>query len=210
VEAGNMVVVMDGIVNSNIDAIKSIVCMGKRASIMGGRLRAGEEINAKTLGNPTSGTETILEVGFDPKSKIELEKLLVIRQAAEEELEDIKLDLQTLINTKKQRKSLPEEKEAHMRELMDRRQVLSADLIKTEESIQKIQNYLNDIQVRGKICASTKVCPGVKITIRDKKEDVINEYRGVTFVLENGQIRATKYEEPDELAKKGLDGYSPN
>jgi uncharacterized protein len=128
VEAGNMVVVTDGIINSNVDAIKSIVCMGKRANIMGGRLRAGEEINAKVLGNSTSGTETICEVGFDPHSKLELERLLEMKSSAETELETIRLDLQTLINTKKQRKTLPEDKEAYMQELMERRQILTDEL----------------------------------------------------------------------------------
>ena len=210
VEAGNMVVVSDGIFNSQVDAIKSIVVMGKRASIMGGRLRAGEEINAKVLGNSTSGTETICEVGFDPHSKIELERLQAIKSSSEDELENLRLDLQTLINTKKQRKTLPEDKEMYMQELMDRRQVLTEEMNKANEGIQKVQEYMNQIQVRGRVSASTKVWPGVKIWIRDVKEDVRTEYKAVTFILEAGLVRATKYEEPDELAKKGLDGYSSN
>jgi len=210
VEAGNMVVVTDGIINSQVDALKSILCQGKRANIMGGCLRAGEEISANVLGNPTSGTETICEVGFDPKSKAEMERLLGIKSTAETELEALKLDLQTLINVKKQRKTLPEDKEAYLQELMDRRQVLTEDLKKAEESIQKLHEYMNDVQVRGKVSASKKVYPGVKIFIRDVKEDVRTDYKAVTFILENGLIRASKYEEPDEIAKKGLDGYSSN
>ncbi|MDR2730965.1 MAG: FapA family protein [Treponema sp.] len=210
VEAGNMVVVTDGIINSNVDAIKSIVCMGKRASIMGGRIRAGEEINAKVLGNSTSGTETICEVGFDPHSKLELERFLALKTKSEGELEAMRLDLQTLINTKKQRKTLPEDKEAYLQELMERRQVLTDELNDTNDGILRVQEFMNQMQVRGKVSASTKVWPGVKIWIRDVKEDVRTEYRAVTFILENGLIRATKYEEPDELAMKGLDGYSSN
>jgi uncharacterized protein (DUF342 family) len=205
-----MVVVTDGVINSNVDAIKSIICQGKRANIMGGRLRAGEEINAKVLGNSTSGTETICEVGFDPYSKIELERLQTAKAAADEELDSIRLDLQTLINTKKQRKTLPEDKEAYLQELMDRRQVLTEELKKTVEGIQKVQEFMSDMQIRGRVSASTKVWPGVRIWIRDVKEDVRTEYKAVTFILENGLIRVSKYEEPDELAKKGLDGYSSN
>ena len=210
VEAGNMVVVSDGIINSQVDAIKSIVCMGKRASIVGGRLRAGEEINAKVLGNSTSGTETICEVGFDPHSKVELERLQEIRSASEDELDNLKLDLQTLINAKKQRKTLPEEKELQLQELMDRRAILQEELKKANEGILKVQEYMSHMQTRGRVSASTKIWPGVKIWIRDVKEDIRTEYKGTTFVLENGLIRQIKYEEPDELAKKGLDGYSSN
>ena len=208
VEAGNSVIVQDGIINSNIDAIKSIVCMGKRASIMGGRLRAGEEINAKVLGNSTSGTETICEVGFDPHSKIELERLIAIKASSEDELENMRLDMQNLINTKKQRKTLPEDKEIYLQELMERRTILTEELSKAVDGIQKVQEYMSQIQVRGKVSASVKVWPGVKIWIRDVKEDVRQEYKAVTFILENGLVRVSKYEEPDEQAKKGLDGYN--
>jgi len=210
VEAGDSVIVQDGIINSNIDAIRNIVCMGKRASIMGGRLRAGEEINAKVLGNSTSGTETICEVGFDPHSKIELERLQETKFKADEELENIRLDIQTLVNTKKQRKTLPEDKEAYLKELMERRDILNDELKHATEGIEKVQEFMNQIQVRGRVSASTKVWPGVKIWIRDVKEDVRQEYKAVTFVLEDGLIRMSKYEEPDEQAKKGLDGYSSN
>jgi uncharacterized protein (DUF342 family) len=213
VEAGSMIFVTDGIINSYVDAIKSITCMGKRANIMGGRLRAGEEISANVLGNPTSGTETICEVGFDPNSIKELERLMTEKSTLEEEADTVKLDLQTLINTKKQRKNLPEDKEAYLQELMERRQILTDDLKGTVESIEKIQQYMNEMQVNGKVSAAKKVYPGVKIIIRDAKEDVRTEYRATTFILENGLIRATMYEEPDnEFAKKGqgLDGYNSN
>ena len=210
VEAGNMVVASDGIINSQVDAVNRIVCQGKRAHIMGGRLRAREEINAKVLGNPTSGTETICEVGFDPESKEELDRLIAAKESSEKQIEEVKLNLQTLINIKKQRKSLPEEKEAYLQELMDRRQELLVDLKKTEKGILKIQEFLTELKVRGRVSASGKVYPGVKIVIRDMKEDVRTEYRAVTFILENGLIRVTSYEEPGDEVKKGPDGYTTN
>ncbi|MDR2312921.1 MAG: FapA family protein [Spirochaetaceae bacterium] len=210
VEAGNMVVVSDGIINSQVDAFRRIICKGKRASIVGGRLRATEEINAKSIGSPTSGTETICEVGFDPKSKEQLEILEVQKAENEKQLEEVQLNIQTLINIKKQRKSLPEDKEAYLTELMDKRQELTEDLRKNKEETEKIQSFLNTLKARGRVSASSKVYPGVKILIRDAKEDVRNEYRAVTFILESGLVRVTKYEEPDEEIKKGPDGYISN
>ena len=207
VEAGNMVVVSDGIINSQVDAFKRIVCQGKKASIVGGRLRATEEINAKSIGSPTSGTETICEVGFDPKSKETLETLETQKAEADKELEEVQLNIQTLINIKKQRKSLPEDKEAYLNELMDKRQILTEDLKKNKEETEKIQTFLSTLKARGRVSAASKVYPGVKVLIRDAREDVRNEYRAVTFILENGLVRVTKYEEPDEEAKKGPDGY---
>ncbi|MDR2471251.1 MAG: FapA family protein [Treponema sp.] len=210
VEAGDMVVVSDGIINSQVDAFKRIICQGKKASIVGGRLRATEEINAKSIGSPTSGTETICEVGFDPKSKEQLETLEVQKAEADREIEEVQLNIQTLINIKKQRKSLPEDKEAYLNELMDKRQQLTEDLKKNKEETEKIQAFLATLKARGRVSAASKVYPGVKVLIRDAREDVRNEYRAVTFILENGLVRVTKYEEPDEEATKGPDGYITN
>ncbi len=208
VEAGALVVVSDGIINSQVDANKKIICQGKRAHIVGGHLRASEEINAKILGSPVSGTETICEVGFDPKSKEKLDSLSERKTATEKQLEEIELNLQTLVNIKKQRKSLPEDKEAALRDFVERRQFTAVELAKTNKEIEAVQNYLNGLKTRGKVSASAKVYPGVKILIRDIKDDVKNEYRAVTFVLENNLIRVTKYEEPDEDVKRGPDGYT--
>lgn len=208
VEAGTLVVVSDGIINSQVDANKKIICQGKRAHIVGGQLRAAEEINAKILGSPVSGTETVCEVGFDPKSKEKIEQLGARKVAVEKQLEDIEINLHTLVNIKKQRKVLPEDKEEFLRELVERRKLVAADAARIAEEMEAVQNYLNGLKTRGRVSASAKVYPGVKIIVRDVKEDVKNEYRAVTFVLENNLIRVTKYEETDEDVKRGPDGYS--
>jgi uncharacterized protein (DUF342 family) len=206
IDAGNMVVVSDGIINSQVDAYKRIVCQGKRARIVGGRLRASEEINAQVIGN-AGGTDTICETGIDPKIKEALEKLTADKASKEKELEDVQMNMQTLINIKAQRKSLPEDKEFLLSELMDQRNNLTIDLQRISKEIIEQQEVQNNLKVRGKVSASNKAYPGTKIIIRDIAEDIKSEYRAVTFVLEEGLIRAVKYEEPDEEAKKGPEGY---
>ena len=208
VRAGDMVIVSDGIINSYVDAQNRIVCQGKRAAIMGGKLRAGEEINAKTLGNPSSGTETICEVGFDPKSKEELEKLQADKANIEKQLEDLNRDILSLVNLKKQKKTLPEDKEAALQEKLENKNALITEQQKNAERTQEIQALLASLKIRGRVSASAKVYPGVKVVIRDIRDDVRTEYKAATFVLENGLIKVSKYEEPDEAAKKGPDGHT--
>ncbi|MCL2472940.1 MAG: FapA family protein, partial [Treponema sp.] len=153
---------------------------------------------------------TICEVGFDPKMKEEMDQLILTRDRTMKQLDDIKLNMQTLINIKKQRKSLPEDKEAYLKELMDKRQVMIEDIRNAEAEIQKKQEYFDGNKSQARVSASAKVYPGVKILIRDVREDVRNEYRAVTFIAENSLIRVTKYEEPDEESKKAPDGYTTN
>ncbi|MDR3130973.1 MAG: FapA family protein [Treponema sp.] len=205
IEAGNMVVVSDGIINSHVDANKRIICQGKRANIVGGHLRAAEEINAKVLGSPTSGTETICEAGFDPKSKKQLDNCFLRRAELEEELEKIQLNLKTLAAMTKQQKNLPEDKAAYEKELTEKARDLTEDLRGINEEVERIQEFLNNLKNQGRISASSKVHPGVKIIIRDVREDVRAEYKAVTFILENGLIRAAHYEAPENTGA-GPDG----
>ncbi|MDR3337014.1 MAG: FapA family protein [Treponema sp.] len=197
VEAGNMVVVSDGIVNSQVDAFKRIVVKGKRANVVGGHLRATEEISADSIGSPTSGTETICEVGYDLKAKLRHDDLTGKRTALEDELTVLQRDLQTLINIKKQRKVLPPEKEIEMKEMMEKRQGVMTSIKNLGNEIEKLELILSQDH-GGRISAASKVYPGVRIFIRDVREDVRTEYKAVTFVLEEGLIRAAKYEEPEE------------
>jgi uncharacterized protein (DUF342 family) len=208
VESGDMVVVSDGIINSRVDAAKRVLCQGKRAAIVGGRVRACEEINAKTLGSPMSGTETLLETGFDPQLRTRQLQLTEKKEKLRREFEELQRNIQTLINIRKQRKTLPEDKEAALAEFMTQRQTLIAAVKKTDEDILKVQEALDKTDVRGRVSASSKVFPGVRIQIRDVREDVRAEYRAVTFVLENGLIRAGSYEEASKDLVKVPDGYT--
>jgi uncharacterized protein (DUF342 family) len=210
IEAGDTVIASDGIINSRVDAGKRIICQGKRATIVGGRLRASEEINAKVLGSSAAGTETICEVGVDPKTKELIAQLTETKAALEKQFEEIRLNMQTLVNIKKQRKSLPEDKEAYLQFLDEKRVEILTDLQKNSEEIEAAQDLLGNLQARGRVSASSRVYPGVRVIIKDAVEDVRSEYRAVTFMLEDGLVKISKYEEPDTETMRGRDGYSTN
>ncbi|MDR1908835.1 MAG: FapA family protein [Spirochaetaceae bacterium] len=208
VVAGNMVVVNDGIVNSHVDAFGRIVVQGKRANIVGGRLRASEEIMAKAIGSPISGTETICEVGYDLKAKLRFDQLSARSEELAEELEELEHNLQALINIKKQRKGLPDEKEQELRDMTQKRQAMIAETRALGYETAKLKEILDQNTVTGKISASDKVYSGVKIVIRDIREDVRNDFSAVSFSLENGLIRVNKYEEPGEELQRQIDANS--
>jgi len=207
IEAGNMVIVAEGIVNSQVDAHKRIVCQGKRARIVGGRYRASEEINARVIGSAAGGTETVCEVGIDPKAKKVHDGLVEKRRDIEASLAEAQQDFNTLDKILKQRKSLPPEKEVQMQETMEKFNVLKAELKNVTEEIAKSEVELSTAKTRGRVSAADKIFPGVKITILDVLETIKVEYKAITFVLDSGVISPVKYEEPDEEAKRGPEGY---
>lgn len=205
VVAGNNVIVSQSIINSDITADRRIICSGgKHAAIIGGRYRACEEINAKSIGTATGGAETILEVGSDPKSKSRMDELSAKMNAIDKQKEELDKNISTLNDIKKQKKVLTEEKQAVLDELNHKRIELLGEYSVLRSEYEGIQSYLNNLKVRGKVSVSGRIYPGAKIIIRDVREDIKNEHKAITFYLDNMLIKSTKYEEVDEeLLKRG-------
>ncbi len=204
VEAGENVIVSDGLINCSVTANRKIICQGKRAAILGGVYRACEEINAKTLGSPVGGAETIIEVGYDPKAKEKADQLQAQAYQIKRQVEEVDKNVATLNAIKKQRKSLPEDKEAILQDNLMRREDFIVELRSLGKEIESIQTYLNGLKTRGRISASSRIYPGVVLAIKDIRESVKNEQKALTFYLENQMLRTTKYEEPeDEILRRG-------
>ena len=209
VDVEEYVIVTDGIINSNVTCNKKILLQGKRASIIGGHLFATEEIHTKTIGSNGGGSETVLEVGYDPRAKQRLDELLAKQDSLTKELDELDLNIETLENIKKVRKTLPHEKEETLKNSIIRKNEIENESEVMTEEIQQIQQHLRELKIIGKVSASGTVYAGVKIYIRDVKEEIRNDTKAVTFYLENGFVRHGKYEPPTaEDMKRTPDGYA--
>ncbi len=203
--AGDNVIVTQSIINSEITAEKRIVCAGgKHAAIIGGHYRACEEINAKTIGSLTGGAETILEVGSDPKSRARMDELDAKLKLLQRQLDELDKNIYTLNETKRQRKTLSDDKQAVLDELTHKHDEITSEAGSIKSEYDTLQAYLNNLKVRGKVSVSGRIYPGTKVIIRDIHEDIKNEYKGLTFYLENMMIKTTRYEEvEDETIMRG-------
>ena len=209
VEAGDMVIVTDGIMNSNVMANRKIICRGKKGNIIGGNLSASESISAKNIGSKASGNDTVLSVGFDPKSKERLDFLLYKQEEDTKNLREVKLNLQGLEDIKRRRGGLPTGKEEAYQQLKENKLTLETEVQRTEKELEQIKSYLNSLKNDGRVSASGDVFTGVKIVIRDTVEEVRSDCKAVTFYLDNSFIRYGKYQDDDaEDAKKVPSGYS--
>jgi len=210
IEAGELVIASDGIINSHVSANQRIICQGKRATIVGGHLRAAEEIHAKTLGS-VAGSETILEVGFDPKSKERLVELNTRIEEIREELDHIKQDMFTIKKLKDKRKNkLPKEKLDYLKQISAKKGNLDEELLELQAEMEQLQHYLSSLKVKGRISAAERVFTGVVLYIKDASLPVRSEYKSVTFINEDDQIRVTKYIKPEEEYKTPENAASAN
>ena len=209
VEVEENVIVNDSIVNSSVTAMKNIVVKGKKAQIMGGHLLATEEICAKNIGSPGGGTETILEVGIDPRAKKRLEGLQKIQGDRTKEYEKIELDMQTLEQQKKLRKKLPQEKEEKLKDFKNRMNQITSELEEINHEIDTIQAHLRELKAIGKVKVEGTVYAGVKVYIRDVLDEVKLDTSAVTFYYDKSFSKRGAYEPPSLSAEEEQpDGYT--
>lgn len=194
VEAGEMVVVSDGIINSTVFSDKRIICRGKRASIVGGHIRAAEEVDAKTLGS-VAGMETLVEVGYDPKSRERLLELEGQDNELNKKLEEISLNMATIENMRKNKRQISPDKLKQYTIIKAQREKIIKQRQKIGKDIQAIQAYLDELKTNGRISVSGTVFPGVKVSIKDAQLPVRHETRAVTYIAEGGMVKVTRYEE---------------
>ena len=211
VEVEENVIVYENIMNSNITAMKNIVLRGKKGSILGGHLLATEEICARNIGAPGGGTETVLEVGIDPKAKKRLEQLQDVQAKRTKEYENCELDLQTLENKKKQlkKKSLSLENQERYDNLKKRIEEIRIELTDMNDEITKIQAHLRELKAIGKVKVEGTIYSGVKVYIRDVLDEVKIDTNSVTFYYEKSFSKRGAYE-PPSLKVEEPDGYTTN
>jgi len=190
----NDVLVPEGILHSNVDAGGRIYCNGRRARIVGGLIRAGDEVNARFLGADVA-TKTEIRVGINPKVLQQMSELEAIKVKISGELEGLQKNLTTLTNQKRTSK-LSEEKEKMFQELTARNQKLTSRMEEVNLELEELNAYVGMLEHRGKICAEKTVYPGVDIYIKDQKFLVKDQYNYIKFTLEGDEIRLSEYEPP--------------
>ncbi|MDI6736556.1 MAG: FapA family protein [bacterium] len=192
VEVKGDVIVSDSIIHSNVDAGGNVIVLeGKKGVIIGGRIRAGGEVNAKNIGS-ISEILTEIEVGIDPSLRQELLALEEMVKIEREELREVKLKSNILTAQGKKDEAFICLKEC--REL--------------EESLKSGIEALNQIKKHiaanpaGKVSVVEQVYPGVSLTIRMKTLLLKIDYKKITFVEKLGEIENLDYKEPTIKSKE--------
>lgn len=208
IEVEENVIATDSLMNCSVTAMKNIVVYGKKAQITGGELFATEEICARTVGSAGGGATTTLTVGVDPRAKKELDSLTDQQNALVKELENIDLDISTLENQRKMRRSLSKEKEENLEKLMNRKNEILTESEEITGKITELQDHLRDLKAVGKIKVEGTTYPGTKIYVRDVLDDIHSEVKACTFYYEDAFAKRAKYEKPALDVSKGPEGYN--
>jgi hypothetical protein len=200
VEAMGNLFVQESIMHSYVDAGGSVVLAGgKHGNILGGRVRAGKEVNARVIGSWTE-TPTEVEVGIAPRTREEIIKLEREIEEDKKNFRELKLGIKTLLNLKERLGKLSQEKEELLTKYLRAQNMLMSKLRDTTTRVNLLQKELTK-EAGGQVCVFDVVYPGTKISIRTTTMYIKEEYKYATFVARGGKIEFKPYEEP-KLTKR--------
>ncbi|HHW40367.1 MAG TPA: DUF342 domain-containing protein [Syntrophomonadaceae bacterium] len=188
VQAGENVIVGESIMHSNVSAGGKIIVDGRKGFLVGGICRAGEEIEAKTIGS-NMATVTELEVGVDPEQRVAYNKIVAARKEIEKNLDKVEKALHLLKVLVEEGKTLPPEKESLLSKLEHTRWELKSKL---EEVMQAEENLFRSLSMlgKGKVKVNNHIHPGVIIRIGNLTYYVRDEMKCVVFAIQEGEVRA--------------------
>ena len=185
-------VTADAIMHSSIRAGGMITVSGRKGLIVGGNLKAGKGIKAKTIGSPM-WTNTEIEVGIEPQVR---ERYSQIKDEVQRVLEDLKkteqaISLLAKLGTKGE---LDPRKKVLLSKSIKTREVLNKKLAGLKAESFSIEEQLDDTS-NSKVSVSNTLYGGVKVTIGPSTMHIKENLQFTTLKRVHGEIKIFPYEE---------------
>jgi hypothetical protein len=189
IEAGKDIYVADVALHSTLRAGKRIVVEGKHGQIMGGLAVAGEEIQAKTIGNE-SYVITRVSVGVDPNLQREYHNVCKSYKEGKKRLLHITQTLNTL--SKIDMSTIPKERLDKLNALTRSQFPIAGQLKRDEKRILELEELLGDMK-HGRVRIDDTLYPGVRLSINSVTKGIQEEYTHCMMVLQEGEITLAPY-----------------
>src|SRR5690554_2277771 len=175
----------DAILHSQVNAGQKITLESRKGMVMGGVVRARDEINVQVLGS-RMGTYTEVEVGANPalrKELIELEKKIFDMK---KELDKVE---KALVILNKMGFDLPPEREEMKARLTRTSFYLKAELKKLTTRQVEINEEITSRQTeRGRIKVRQRIYPGVKVIIGKAVRIFKDEVHFAVLTYDEGEV----------------------
>lgn len=191
VEAGSRVEVADAIMHSQVSAGESVRVEGRKGLIVGGTIKARDEVVAKVIG-ASLGTITEIEVGVDPRLREEQMAVAAQKREIEESLDKAGKAITLLRDLEASGQLSPDRRELLLKLIRSQFQ-LKGQLTQVSERWNQIEAEIN-ARRRGSVSASQTIHPGTRITIGSAHYTVRDELSRVSLSLgEDGQVKLGPY-----------------
>ncbi len=187
VESSGMVIT-DAIMHSDVLARGNIEVKGKRGIIAGGRVRSDKTISVKVAGS-TMGTQTELEVGFDPTLVDKYHLIEKEIEALDDERTKLVQNIQILQKRLKAKGSLAPDKLKMLKESTERVVQIDERMEEQTDEYDRLESVIEESTGSGKIIVEDIAYPGVKITISNVSTFINTATHHSAFVREGADIR---------------------
>lgn len=180
----------DAIMHCKLESKGSIFASGKKGLIVGGEIRANNEVNAKCIGSPMS-TITKIEVGIDPEIKERYESLRKELEVLCKNKESVEKAIELLTKISKT-VTLSKEKQNMLTKSISTQKYLIQKIESVNMAIMYLQNTLQKLS-HGRINVSNLIHLGVRISIGNSVYYVRDSLPCATIVREDGEIKINPY-----------------
>ncbi len=201
VRVKEFLVVSDGIINSEVISMNSVISRGRRASIVGGSITATKLVETKNLGSKT-GAKTHIEVGVDPEVRMREIELTRNIAGITKEIQQLKNHMDVLerrIRLKKVsggEKNVSSRDSDEFREGQERLNELISKRREEEYELESIKEELSSHKAEGSISVYRKIYPGVQVIVGGERLQIQREQQYKTYVSKDGVVIPQTYEEP--------------
>lgn len=190
VESSGEVVVGEAIMHSRVSAFKSVIVGGKGV-IVGGVIRAGEDINCKVIGSPLA-TLTEIEAGINPELRRELNRLSQEKKAKETDFDKADKAVKLLNYMRQTQGELPAEKQAILVRVSRLISQLKYELEQLDEQIKNIEFQIEQSE-RGRVLVQGVIHSGVKVTIGSAYMQIQDDYSFACLKKIGEDIKISSY-----------------
>lgn len=183
------VLIKEAMMYCQVNADGKISVDSGKGLIVGGILRAGEEISAKIIGSKF-GTVTEMEVGIRPKMKIEFQDL-------EDQIKEYKVNLEKAekaVALLEKSPYLPKDRQEMYQNLVKTTYVLKGQIAEAEARRKELLEEMVVLsKEKARIRARDTIYPGVRITIGKATTIIKDEIKFVTLMYGEGEIQTQPY-----------------
>lgn len=181
----------EGIMHSDVNAKGSIEVGGKKGVIVGGVVRAGDDITAKIIGS-SYATATEIEVGVNPELRNQYDDLCADLTNKEVDLDKAQKAVKLLKHLQDQMGDLPDDKKAMLVKLTRTQFFLMRELEQSSQKKNEIEAVLEGTD-RGRVLVSGVIHPGVKVSIGKAVLYVRDEMQFACLTRDGDQIKVSPF-----------------
>lgn len=176
----------DCILHSKVYASYEITVSGKKGFITGGVIRAGNLVEAQTIGS-AMGAVTRIEVGVEPQKKARFTKLQKEIAEAEKTLDQIATILATYRAKRASGEKLSSEKIAYVAQLTQTQMVREKELAPVKEEYEALQNEMAQ-ERSARVRVTRTIYAGTIVTISDASMTLKTDRSFCCIVKNEGEL----------------------